>query len=301
MGKPLTLPGLVRSPIEAMARDLLRAEDFGVDFAAPAGAPALVPADGISWRVFRNPVTLFIGGVAAVLLELAEPRVRHGVWDHSGFRADPLARLRRTGLAAMVTVYGPEEAARAMIAGVNRLHARVSGLTAAGVAYRADDPELLDWVQATAAWGFLEAFCAYAGPLPAAARDLYYAEGAPVAALYGATGAPASQDALRALFARMGPKLEPSATLHEFLAIMRRVEALPGAARPAQALLVRAAVDLLPGSLADRLGLGGDRLAGWQKPLVRALAAAADRLLLPSSPPVQASRRLGLPDDWPWR
>jgi uncharacterized protein (DUF2236 family) len=33
--------------------------------------------------VFKNPVTLFIGGVGAVLLELAEPRVRDGVWGHS--------------------------------------------------------------------------------------------------------------------------------------------------------------------------------------------------------------------------
>ena len=47
--------------------------------------------------VFKNPVTMFIGGVAAVILELAEPRVRTGVWEHSRFSRDPVGRLRRTG------------------------------------------------------------------------------------------------------------------------------------------------------------------------------------------------------------
>ena len=52
-----------------------------------------------------------------MILELAEPRVRSGVWDHTSFRTDPVTRLRRTGLAAMVTVYAPRETAEAMIAG----------------------------------------------------------------------------------------------------------------------------------------------------------------------------------------
>nr|WP_211887672.1 oxygenase MpaB family protein [Plastoroseomonas hellenica] len=121
-----------------------------VDFRRPAGAPALAPAGGVSWRVFSNPVSLFVGGVAAVLLELAEPSVRSGVWDHSSFRRDPALRLRRTGFAAMVTVYGPRAAAEAMIAHVVRLHDRISGTTPDGTPYRANDPRLLDWVQATA-------------------------------------------------------------------------------------------------------------------------------------------------------
>lgn len=64
-----------------------------IDFASPAGEPALVPPDSISWRIFKNPISLFIGGVTAVLLEFAEPRVRSGVWDHSSFKRDPVGRL----------------------------------------------------------------------------------------------------------------------------------------------------------------------------------------------------------------
>ena len=109
--------------------------------------------DSVSWRIFKNPVSLFVGGVAAVILELAEPRVRSGVWEYTGFRTDPALRIRRTGLAAMITVYGPRSAAEAMIAMVRRLHERVRGTTPAGVSYHANDPELLNWVQATAALG----------------------------------------------------------------------------------------------------------------------------------------------------
>ena len=294
MPRRLGLPSPLQRRVEALAEGLLSPEGAPVpDFSAPPGEPALFAPTSVSWRVFANPVTLFIGGVAAVILELAEPRVRHGVWDHSSFRTRPLERLQRTGLAALVTVYGPQSAAGAMIDGVNRMHARVSGTTDGGTRYAADDPELLDWVQATATWGFLEAYGAYARPLTPEERDRAYAEAAPVAALYGARGAPASAAGFDALLAAMAPKLEPSPVLEEFLAIMDRVPALPGPARPLQRLLVRAAVSLVPPGLAAALGIADRALAPWQRPLVRAAAAAAERLRLETWPSTQAARRLG--------
>jgi uncharacterized protein (DUF2236 family) len=48
--------------------------------------------------------------------------VRTGVWEHTTFRVDPIRRLRRTGLAAMVTIYGARGKAEAMIARVRRMH-----------------------------------------------------------------------------------------------------------------------------------------------------------------------------------
>jgi uncharacterized protein (DUF2236 family) len=300
--RPSLLPAPVRRWIERFAAGLLQVPGLPkVDFARPAGEPALVPPDSVSWRVFSNPLTLFIGGVAAVLLELGEPRVRHGVWDHSGFRVDPVMRLRRTGLAAMLTVYGPQGAAWAMIEGVNRLHARVSGVTADGIPYRAGDPELLEWVQATASWGFLQAYLAFDTPLPLAARDAYYAEAAPAAALYGAAGAPRSEAAVEGLFGAMAPRLEPSATISEFLDIMRRAPILPAAARPVQRLLVSAAIGLLPPPLSAGLGLADRGLKRWQRPLLRAAARLAGRLPLHGAPPVEASLRLGLPADYLYR
>src|SRR5262245_15409762 len=107
-----TLPAPVRHRLEAVLTQLLwpegRAND---DFLQPPHEPALVAADSITWRVFKNPLALFIGGVTAVALELAEPRVCSGVWQNTSFREQPLERLRRTGYAAMMTVYGPRSRA----------------------------------------------------------------------------------------------------------------------------------------------------------------------------------------------
>src|SRR5438552_18661325 len=140
----LVLPKPLQHRLEAAALELLQPKGQPrVDFAHPLGEPALTPPDSVSWQVFKNPVAIFIGGMAAVILELAEPRVRTGVWEHSSFRTDPLARMERTGLAAMVTVYGARSVAERMIAGVRGMHARVSGATPDGQRYRANEPELL--------------------------------------------------------------------------------------------------------------------------------------------------------------
>jgi uncharacterized protein (DUF2236 family) len=273
------------------------AVDF--DFAAPQGEAALTGPDSVSWRIFKNPVALFIGGVAAVLLELAEPRVRTGVWEHTSFRTDPVTRMRRTGFAAMVTVYGPRSKAEALIAGVSRMHARISGVTSSGQLYRADDPELLDWVQATASYGFLEAYHAYVAPLSAAEKDRFYAEAAPAARLYGAVGAPASDAALEAQFAAIRPKLEASPIVFEFLDIVCRAPILPAPLRGIQRSFVRAAVEITPSWLRETLGLGQEwRLGTIEAAMIRLAARAADGLRLPGSPAAQACRRLGLPANY---
>jgi uncharacterized protein (DUF2236 family) len=265
-------------------------------FVEPAGEPALVPPDSVSWRIFKNPVTLFIGGVAAVILELAEPAVRTGVWEHTDFRRDPMRRLERTGLAAMVTVYAARSVAEPMIAHVVRMHDRVEGVTPAGESYRANDPGLLRWVQATAAYGFIEAYSRYARTLTPVEIDRAYAEGAPAAALYGAHDAPCSDAERRALFDGMRGRLEASPILFEFLAIMRAAPIVPWPLRPVQWLLIRAAVDLTPDWVRERLGLDdGFGLRPWQRPAVRLLGALADRVVLPFSPAVQSCKRLGLP------
>lgn len=277
---------------------MMSADGISIDFSTPPGAPALIDASSVSWRIFKNPISLFIGGVAAVLLELAEPRVRSGVWDHTTFRTDPVTRLRRTGLAAMVTVYAPREAAEAMIAGVNRRHARVTGVTEGGEAYAADDADLLDWVQATASFGFIHAYDAYVRPLSSVERDQAWAEVEPAARLYGALNAPASEAEWVQTLARMEPRLEPSAVIMEFVEIMRGAPALPPGARMMQPLLVRAAGDLLPAPLRARLGLADLALSSLDRGLVKAAAAAADRLVLEAAPPAQACLRMGRSADW---
>jgi uncharacterized protein (DUF2236 family) len=298
----LPLPSPLHDRLDSFSKSFLMEAGVKFDFAGPPGQPALVAADSVSWRIFKNPVSLFIGGVAAVLLELGEPKVRDGVWHHTTFRTEPLKRMQRTGLAAMVTVYGARSQAEAMIRGVVRAHELVRGETSEGELYHASDPVLLDWVQATAGYGFMEAYSAYVRPLATAEKDSLYAEASPVAKLYGATGAPSSQGEMSALMEAMKDQLAPSPIIFEFLDIMKRLEALPSEGKPLQIALVKAAVELLPAWVRPRLGVGPDYdLSRHQRLAVKLAAKAADRLLLRSSPPVQACRRLGLPDDYLYR
>ena len=201
MTTPIVLPWTLQRSLEAATRVLLEPVDRpSLDFSQPTGEAALVSPNSVSWRVFKNPLSLFIGGVTAVIMELAEPRVRTGVWEHTSFRVDPIRRLRRTGLAATVTIYGARSTAEALIARVRRMHDRVAGTTPSGEVYCANDPELLNWVQGTAAYGFLQAYHTYVRPLSLSERDCYYAEGIAPAALYGATGAPRSEADLERRF-----------------------------------------------------------------------------------------------------
>ena len=146
----------------------------------------------------------------------------------------------------MVTVYGARSTAEPMIARVRRMHDRIAGTTPSGEVYHANDPHLLNWVQGTAAYGFLQAYHTYVRPLSLEERNRYYTEGALAARLYGATGAPASEVELESLFRVMRDRLERSGIVFEFLAIIRHAPVLPLLLRPVQHLLVRAAVDLTP-------------------------------------------------------
>jgi uncharacterized protein (DUF2236 family) len=299
----LPMPSPLRRRIDEAAQDWLQPPNGArVDFSRPLDAPALVPPDSVSWQMFKNPIALFIGGVAAVILELAEPAVRTGVWEHSSFRTDPVLRLRRTGLAAMVTVYGPRGRAEAMIADVVRRHAKVAGKTPSGESYHANDVRLLSWVHGTASFGFAEAYSLYVRALAPEEMDRVYAEGEPAARLYGAFQAPRSRAEMQALFDAMRERLEPSPILFEFFAIMRAAPAFPAPLRPLQPILVRAAVELTPGWVRERLGLTARHgLRAWERPVVHLAARLADRVMLRSCPAVQSCLRLGLPADYLFR
>ncbi|MGI4880663.1 MAG: oxygenase MpaB family protein [Janthinobacterium lividum] len=277
----------------------LYASDAAEDFTTPFGEASVTDADSVSWQVFRNPLTMLIGGIAAVLLELGEPRVRAGVWSHSNFRKQPVLRLRRTGMAAMVTVYGARSRFERLAARVRLMHAHVQGVTPGGEEYHAENPELLRWVQGTAAAAFLAAFQTYVRPVQRVERDQYYAEGAVGAAMYGAIEAPASEMAIARMLAAMHGRLQPSPVLDELIAILRDAPILPLPLRPLQHALIRAAVDLLPSAERSRLMLGRHGiLRVGEATLLSSMARALERIAVRSSPPAQACVRLGLPYDY---
>ena len=292
----IRLPSALQRHLDRTISALLNTQQTRVDFSRPLREEALIGADSVSWRIFKNPVALFVGGVAAVILELAEPAVRAGVWEHSSFRKDPIGRLRRTGLAAMVTVYAARSIAEPMIEGVVRMHANIDGETSAGERYSASDPRLLSWVHTTAAFSFAEAYSRYVNTLNSSEFDAFYREGAPASRLYGALEVPQSIADVQALFESMRGRLDPSPIVFQFLQIMRETAALPRPLLWMQPILVRAAVDLVPDWIRQLLGLTEYYgLRPRERWLVRLAGDLSNRIVPSESPATQSCLRLGLP------
>jgi uncharacterized protein (DUF2236 family) len=242
-----------------------------------------------------------IGGVAAVLLEFGDARIRSGVLDHSTYKVDPIARSRRIARAAMAGVFGPAPTARRVIADVNRVHQKVVGQTPAGEPYRALDPDLLDWVSATAGWGFLQAYSRFVAPLSELDRRAYYADGEVVARLYGVRHPVRCDADFHAMLARWLPRFEAHPITLEVLEIVMSGKAAPGVPRPLHRALGKAAVSLLPLEVRERLELGrGFDLSRGDRLLLGVAAKLVDVIPVWSSPPWQAARRLGLPGRFAW-
>ncbi len=273
-----------------------------IDFSKPKGEEAYLAPDTIQWKVFKNPVALAVGGVAAVLLEFADARIRSGVWDHSIYKVDPIGRSQRTGMAAMVGVYGPKSVARQVIGGVNRMHAKVAGKTPSGEDYRALDPELLNWVSATAQYGFLTAYDRFVRRLSAPEKDRFWHEGTAIAELYGVTEIPHLEADFHRMMERLLPRFEPHPINREFLEIIQSGRAAPSVPRFLHRSLARAAVSILPPAVRERLDLGREfDLTTRDRVLVKAMGRLPEHMKDRSSPAWQAAIRLGLPGDTAWK
>lgn len=277
------------------------AKEWVIDYRNPAGEAALLAPDSVQWRVFRNPIAMGVGGVAAVLLEFADARIRSGVWDHSVYPVDPIGRSRRTGVAAMVGVYGPASMARKVIAGVTRMHAKVSGETPGGRPYQALDPVLLNWVHATAAFGFMKAYDAFVRPLPAADQQRFFAEGKAVGELYGVTRSAGSEAEFLEMMEELLPDFEPHPINLEFLGIIASGKAAPTVPRFLHRALARGAVSILPRIVRERLELGREwDLTTFDRLALKLAGRLADRHRDRTSPAWQAAERLGLPGEFSW-
>lgn len=270
-----------------------------VDFRNPQGEPSGLDPDSMHWKVYKNPVAMAVGGVCAVLLEFADARIRSGVWDHSIYKQDPIGRSKRTGTAAMVGVYGPKRAAERVIQGVTNMHARVNGTTPKGEAYRALDVELLDWVSATAAYGFLTAYDTFCEKVSEADKQLYYAEAAPGAKLYGVQRSPTSTADFFDMMKPLVERFESHEINEEFLGIIMSGAAAPDTPKYLSRAMARASVSLLPPIVRQKLGLGRKYdFSLVDRMVVKTLGAYLNRKPIPGTPPYEASLRMGLPGDF---
>jgi uncharacterized protein (DUF2236 family) len=167
------------------------------------------PPESLVRRLGNTPVTPFLGGGAAVLLQVAHPLVAAGVVAHSGYRDDLWRRLARTLRALYMIVYGTKEEAEQAGAVVKAVHARVRGTTRerlgrfpAGTRYSADDPHLMLWVHATLVYASLEAYSRFVRRLTPDEEERYYREMALMARIFGtpADVIPPTLRAFRAYF-----------------------------------------------------------------------------------------------------
>ena len=124
---------------------------------------------------------LLLGGGAAILLQLADPRVARGVAGHSGFRDRPLDRLLGTLDYVYAVGFGDEEIVAAAVRAVNARHRRVRGPAVDGKpAYSAYDPDAQRWVASTLLTVALELHERLWGPLDVETADAVVRGYAPV-------------------------------------------------------------------------------------------------------------------------
>lgn len=147
--------------------------------------------DSMTWVIYREPVIL-LGGLRAILLQIAHPAVAIGVAQNSNFRGDLLGRARRTYTAMYQLVFGGLREAMGAAKRVHSLHSRVNGSLPAGAAgsqgegrYRANDPLLQRWVLATLIDGALVVYETFVRPLSIEEKRRFYQESRLAAAQFG--------------------------------------------------------------------------------------------------------------------
>jgi uncharacterized protein (DUF2236 family) len=143
-------------------------------------------------RLGNTPITPFLGGGAAVLMQVAHPLVAAGVVQHSDYRNDLWQRLARTLKALYLVTYGTKAEAERAGAAVRAVHVHVRGATTerlgpfgAETPYSADDPELQLWVHGTLVAASLAAYQRFVRRLSMQEQASYYREMAVVAELFG--------------------------------------------------------------------------------------------------------------------
>lgn len=282
------------APIRRWVLDAFPRGQSGIDYDHPACDPGWFGPDSMTWRVHAELPSMLAGGLCALMLQLLHPRALAGVYDHSNFREDLVGRLRRTTAFVAGTTYAPTAEVEKLVARVRRIHAGVRG-SVDGVAYAADDPELLTWVHVTEAYGFLQGFRRYGRAVPGPMADRYYDEYRRVAEALGATGVPRSEAEVDAWFALQQPQLRLDERAREVLQVLQSVRLpvpVPGLSRD---VFLGAAAALLPPWAGEMLEQG-TRQRLQARASMRMLQGAAPlfRRALPDGLASRACARMGV-------
>ncbi|MGJ3191589.1 oxygenase MpaB family protein [Paenarthrobacter sp. FR1] len=201
---------------------------------------------------------LLAGAGRAILLQIADPKVGHGVAEHSNFAERPMDRLRATMTYVYAVVYGSEEQLKAVRRAVNRAHApvrRSPDATSAG--YSAFDAESQLWVVATLYDTAVTVYEQVHGPLDDETADRIYSEYARIgtALQLPATMWPVDRGAFAAYWDAHVSKLQPDAKALKVAQELLYPAAGPQLLRLAMPLARFLTAGLLPDHLREGFGL----------------------------------------------
>ncbi|MFN3819595.1 oxygenase MpaB family protein [Blastomonas sp.] len=208
------------------------------------------------WQVHGDVTAMMIGGIASLLLQMLDPRVLAGVWDHSVFRQDMRGRLRRTAAFLARTTYGDTEQALGEIARIRRIHDHVHGTLPDGTPYHANDPEALAWVHVTESLCFVDSFIRYRKPhMSLRERDRYFEEMTQVGELLGADPVPRSYRDAQMYIRDARSRLRFDERTREIADLLLNQPASSAALAPFHHMTMQAGIDLLPGWARSMHGL----------------------------------------------
>ncbi|EIT79636.1 hypothetical protein Ao3042_03965 [Aspergillus oryzae 3.042] len=122
--------------------------------------------------VARESIT-FVGGPAAILLQIAHPLVGAGIADHSTFKTRAISRAEYTQMYIYCMIFGTTSEKAAMRAYVDKAHSRVVGQHNKQ-SYNAKDPELQVWVAATIYATMVNMYELIYGPLNSTRAERVY-------------------------------------------------------------------------------------------------------------------------------
>lgn len=134
----------------------------------------LLPASDDMKRIVGDMISM-AGGVAAVLLQVAQPSVGAGVAAYSSFTVRPVERGRRSMIYIFVQAFGTPEERRYITDATHKSHETIKGRNA-GIAFDANDVDLQLWVAATTYWSLIESYEIAYGKLDRSRRERVYKE-----------------------------------------------------------------------------------------------------------------------------
>ena len=229
------------------------------------------------WREHRDR-SFPLAAIHSLMVQALPPLAMAGVAQHTSLQRDPFGRLAATAGYVLTVTYGDTAAAESAAARVRAVHTHVRGTDpVTGLAYRAEDPELLLWVHAGMVASIVHVVQRYGRSLEAAEADRYVAEMARFAEILGvpARQIPASVAELREYLESVELRqVTPAAS--EAISIVLDPPGLDPATRDLWHDLGQVAVGTLPEGARSMYGFDAPPVDLMEREPVRQLIGALD-------------------------